>query len=685
MASGSGRKEREETAEEILRRETGELRNFRPFERYLVTGICIAWALYQLALPSVIIVDQTTERAIHLAFAMGLLFLVRPIFITSRPRLQWLAARDRIPVLDYICAIIGVLTALYLAIDYEGIAMRAGIPITRDIVSGVILVVLLLEATRRMIGPALSVIAILFTVYAFLGPYLPDVLAYKGVSLTKYMSNVTLSTEGIYGIPLGASSAIVYLFVLLGAILNQAGAGDFFTKLALSLLGRYKGGAAKASVVASAATGLVSGSSIANIVTTGNFTIPLMKRIGYPPKKAAAVEVAAGTDGQLMPPIMGAAAFIIAEYVNVPYVDVIKAAAIPAFASYFGLFCITHLEASKHGIKGLPPELVPRFFATLKTGLHYLIPVAVLLVELIYFRHSPELSAFRSILVLLAVIFYQEIRNAIQEKRGIASGIKKTLVILKDGTVQGSRNMLAVALACASAGIIVAVVNMGIGGMISAVVEYISGGNFFVLLLITAFASLMIGMGLPTTATYIVMASLTAPVLVEVGEIYDFIVPLMAAHLFCFYFGILADDTPPVGLAAYAASAIARSEPIPTGVQGFLYDIRTSFIAFMFMFNPELILHGVTSWLKALMIFVMALVGMSAFECFAQGWGLTKNKWYDIPFFLATAFTLLNPGAVAHLFHVTGNSKYYFFFLGLLFYSVALMIQKARMGFQRAS
>jgi len=685
MASGSGRKEREETAEEILRRETGELRNFRPFERYLVTGICIAWALYQLALPSVIIVDQTTERAIHLAFAMGLLFLVRPIFITSRPRLQWLAARDRIPVLDYICAIIGVLTALYLAIDYEGIAMRAGIPITRDIVSGVILVVLLLEATRRMIGPALSVIAILFTVYAFLGPYLPDVLAYKGVSLTKYMSNVTLSTEGIYGIPLGVSSAIVYLFVLLGAILNQAGAGDFFTKLALSLLGRYKGGAAKASVVASAATGLVSGSSIANIVTTGNFTIPLMKRIGYPPKKAAAVEVAASTDGQLMPPIMGAAAFIIAEYVNVPYVDVIKAAAIPAFASYFGLFCITHLEASKHGIEGLPPELVPRFFATLKTGLHYLIPVAVLLVELIYFRHSPELSAFRSILVLLAVIFYQEIRNAIQEKRGIASGIKKTLVILKDGTVQGSRNMLAVALACASAGIIVAVVNMGIGGMISAVVEYISGGNFFVLLLITAFASLMIGMGLPTTATYIVMASLTAPVLVEVGEIYDFIVPLMAAHLFCFYFGILADDTPPVGLAAYAASAIARSEPIPTGVQGFLYDIRTSFIAFMFMFNPELILHGVTSWLKALMIFVMALVGMSAFECFAQGWGLTKNKWYDIPFFLATAFTLLNPGAVAHLFHVTGNSKYYFFFLGLLFYSVALMIQKARMGFQRAS
>lgn len=685
MGAEAEKKGRQETAEEILRRETGALRQFRPFEGYLVTGICVAWALYQLALPSVIIIDQTTERSIHLAFAMGLLFLVRPIFITTNPKLRWLAATDRIPVADYVCAILGVITSLYLAIDYEGIAMRAGIPITRDIVSGVILVVLLLEATRRMIGPALSFIAILFTAYAFLGPHLPDFLAYKGVSLTKYMSNVTLSTEGIYGIPLGVSSAIVYLFVLLGAILNQAGAGDFFTKLALSLLGRYKGGAAKAAVVASAATGLVSGSSIANIVTTGNFTIPLMKRIGYPPKKAAAVEVAASTDGQLMPPIMGAAAFIIAEYVNVPYVDVIKAAAIPAFASYFGLFCITHLEASKHGIKGLPPELVPRFFATLKTGLHYMVPVIVLLVELIYFRHSPELSAFRSILVLLVVVFYQEIRNAIVEKRSIVSGLKSTLFILREGMVQGSRNMLAVALACASAGIIVAVVNMGIGGMISAVVEYISGGNFFFLLLITAFASLMIGMGLPTTATYIVMASLTAPVLVEVGETYGFIVPLMAAHLFCFYFGILADDTPPVGLAAYAASAIAMSEPIPTGVQGFLYDIRTSFIAFMFMFNPELILNGITSWLKAIMIFVMALVGMSAFECFAQGWGLSKNKWYDIPFFLATAFTLLNPGAVASLFHITGNSKYYFFFLGLFFYSIALMVQRYRMSHQSVS
>jgi TRAP transporter 4TM/12TM fusion protein len=672
---GAGRGDR---AEEAPPTETGSLRRLRPHEAYLVTTVGVAWALYQLALPSVLIIDQTIERAIHLAFAMGMVFLVRPFSRLSRPPFRRLAIIDGIPIIDYLCAALGALTALYLALDYEGIAMRAGIPITRDIIIGTLLVLLLLEATRRMVGPALSVIAILFTVYAFLGPHLPGIFGYKGVSLTKYISNITMSTEGIYGIPIGVSSAIVYLFVLLGALLDRAGAGRFFTNLALSILGPYKGGAAKASVVASAATGLVSGSSIANIVTTGNFTIPLMKKIGYPPKKAAAIEVASSTDGQLMPPIMGAAAFIIAEYVNVPYVDVIKAAAIPAFASYFGLFCITHLEASKLGIKGLPREDVPSFFGTLKEGFHYVIPIGVLLFELMYLRHSPELAAFRAMLVLFIIVFYQEIRNAAKERRGVLWGIRSAFIIMREGMVRGSRNMMAVALACASAGIIVGIVNMGIGGMISSVVEYISGGNFFLLLLITAFASLMIGMGLPTTATYIVMASLTAPVIVNVAGLFDYLVPLMAAHLFCFYFGILADDTPPVGLAAYAASAIARSEPIPTGIQGFLYDVRTSFIAFMFMFNPELILHGVNSWPQAILIFSMALIGMSAFECFAQGWCITKNRWYDIPFFLATAYILLHPGGLASLLHVDQSKKYYLFFVGLLIYGMVMLIQRIR-------
>jgi TRAP transporter 4TM/12TM fusion protein len=669
----------QETAEELLKEESGFLRNLRPFEYYLVATIGIAWALYQLALPSFLIVDTTKERAIHLAFAMGLLFLVNPCVKRPSKYLGFLCVTDRIPIVDYIFCGLGALTALYLAIEYDTIAMRAGVPTTQDLVSGTVLVILLLEATRRVIGPALSVIALLFTAYAFLGPYMPDLMAFKGVSLSKYLSNIALSTEGIYGIPLGVSTSIVYLFVLLGALLDRAGAGRFFTNLALSFLGRYKGGPAKAAVVASGATGLVSGSSIANIVTTGPFTIPLMKKIGYPPKKAAATEVAASTDGQLLPPIMGAAAFIIAEYVNVPYLDVVKAAAIPALASYFGLFCITHLEASKLGISGLAPEDTPKFWETLKNGVHYLVPLCMLIYELVVLRHSPELAAFRAIMVLFAIIFYQEIRKAMAEKRGFGSAIMSTGKIILGGFVQGSKNMMSVALACGAAGIIVGVVNMGIGGMIAYVVEVLSGGNIFLLLLITAIASLVIGMGLPTTATYIVMASLTAPIIVQVGELFDFIIPIMAAHLFCFYFGILADDTPPVGLAAYAASAIAESEPIPTGIQGFLYDIRTSCIAFMFVFNPDLILHGIHSWSQGLLIFGMSLIGMSAFECFAQGWCLTKNKLYEIPFFLAAAFTLFHPGGVASLFHVDLSMKYYFFPLGIAIYGAVVLLQKMRM------
>ncbi len=664
--------------EEYLKEEIGDVRTLRRHEVYIVALIGIFWAVYQLALPSFLIIDTTTERAVHLAFAMALVFLLNPCLKKSRKHLLFLNISNRIPIIDYIFAALGACTALYLFLDYEGIAMRMGAPLARDMAAGVILVILLLEATRRVIGPALSIIALLFTAYAFSGPYMPDLFAFKGVSLTKYISNITLSTEGIYGVPLGVSASIVYLFVCFGALLDKAGAGKFFTDLALSILGRFKGGAAKAAVVASGATGIVSGSSIANIVTTGPFTIPLMKKIGYPSKKAAATEVAASTDGQLMPPIMGAAAFIIAEYVNVPYLEVVKSAAIPALASYFGLFCITHLEASKLGIRGLPPEDLPSFWGTLKNGIHYLLPLGVLLHQLVYLRHSPELAAYRSIQILILVIFYQEIRRAVMEKRGLAPALKESFSVIINGLIQGSKNMMSVALACGSAGIIVGVVNMGIGGMIAGWVESLSGGNIFLLLLITALASLIIGMGLPTTATYIVMASLTAPIIVEVGSLYGFIIPIMAAHLFCFYFGILADDTPPVGLAAYAASAIAESKPIPTGIQGFLYDIRTSCIAFLFVFNPELILHDINSWPQALLIFGMCLIGMSAFESFAQGWCLVRVKWFEIPFFLGAWFILFHPGGIASVFKVDPRNKYYFFILGLFVYGIVLFIQVLR-------
>ncbi|RMG00273.1 MAG: TRAP transporter permease [Nitrospirae bacterium] len=661
-------------AESILKAESGEIRPLRRFEGILIGVVAIAWGVFQLSIASVLILDSTRTRAIHLAFAITLCFLLLPALKRELRRCSYLGIKKGIPLVDYLFAISGAVSALYIVLDYKGITMRAGMPLTRDIVFGLVLIVLLLEASRRVIGPALSIIAILFTAYAFLGPYLPDVFAFKGVSLRKYMSNITLSTEGIYGIPLGVSASIVYLFVLLGGLLDVAGAGRFFTNLALSVLGRYKGGPAKAAVVSSGASGLISGSSIANIVTTGPFTIPLMKKIGYPAKKAAAIEVAASTDGQLMPPIMGAAAFIIAEYVNVPYIEVVKAAAIPAFVSYFGLFCITHLEASKLGIRGLPPEDLPDLRKTLMSGLHYLVPIAVLVFELVILRHSPELSAFRAIIVLFGVIVYQEFRN----KKGFAQGIKSALTLIARGMIQGAKNMISVGLACAAAGIIVGVVNMGIGGMITQIVEYISGGNIFLLLLITAIASMLLGMGLPTTATYIVMASLTAPIIVSIGGLYGFIIPLMAAHLFCFYFGILADDTPPVGLAAYTASAIARSEPIPTGIQGFLYDIRTSVIAFMFVFNPDLILHNIHSLPQGLMIFLMAMIGISAFECFAQNWCLTKNRIYDIPFFLTAAFILFHPGAMAGILGIPEEKKYLLYPVGITVYIVVILIQLAR-------
>jgi len=536
----------------------------------------------------------------------------------------------------------------------------------------------MLEASRRVIGPALSVIAILFCAYAFLGPYMPDVIAFKGVSLNRFIGQMTMSTEGIYGIPLDVSATIVFLFVLFGAMLDKAGAGRYFIQLALSLLGGFKGGPAKAAILGSGLTGLVSGSSIANIVTTGTFTIPLMKNVGYPAKKAAAVEVAASTDGQLAPPIMGAAAFIIAEYVNVPYVEVIKAAAIPAFASYAALFYITHIEASKLGLRGLTRKELPLFFKTLASGIHYLVPLLMLLYELIIVRHSPELAAFHAIWVMAGIMFFQHAVVAFKNKQPLGPAFKQGIVDIFSALATGARNMCSVALATASAGIIVGVVAMGLGGLITEVIDVISGGNVYLLLVITAIASLIIGMGLPTTATYIVMASLTAPVIVELGGGMGLVVPLMAAHLFCFYFGILADDTPPVGLAAYAAAAIAKSPPIATGLQGFMYDIRTAILPFMFIFNTDLILHNIFSWPQAILIFIMTCIGNFAFASATQGWLVTKNRVYELPILLLATFILMRPDAVAGWFGVPHEQRYWMYLIGLAVFGVVYLLQRPR-------
>jgi len=616
---------------------------------------------------------------VHLAFALILIFLIVPV--TRRKRKTGLfTATGRIPLIDYILAAVACLCALYIVFDWTGISMRAGIPIGRDIVISVLLIVLVLEASRRVIGPALGIIAALFTVYAFLGPRMPFIFAFRGVSLEKYISQVGLSTEGIYGIPLDVSANTVFLFVLLGSMLHKAGAGHFYIDLAISLLGRFKGGPAKAAVVSSGLTGLVSGSSIANVVTTGTFTIPLMKKVGYPGKIAAATEVAASTNGQLMPPIMGAAAFIIAEYLSVPYLDVVKAAAVPAFVSYFALFYITHLEASRLGMKGLPKPDIPRFLSVLKNGFYYLIPLFVLIYELMVVRHSPKLAAFNAIVILTVIIFVKQIVQAIKARRGVAKGVAASVKNIGEGLVAGSRNMLSVALATATAGIVVGIVNMGIGSMIVQIVEILSGGNIFFLLVITAIASLIIGMGLPTTATYIVMASITVPVIVKLSSAgVVSLIPAMAAHLFCFYFGILADDTPPVGLAAYAGAAIAKSDPLATGVQGFIYDLRTAVIPFMFVFNAELILHGISNPAQALLIFAMATLGALAFANAVQGWFIVKNRWYETPLFLVASLIFFYPAIVTKIFNLDHNLRYYMYLIGIAVYGLSYLVQRTRL------
>ena len=658
----------------------------RKIDRTIIAVIALSWALFQLALPHFIILRSETVRQLHLVFAITLVFLTRP-WGTSRREDAFGSESGKISIFNYILAAAACLCILYFIFDWTAITMREANPLMRDIIVSIILLVLLLEASRRVIGTALAVIAIAFTLYAFLGPHLPLIFAFRGISLGRYLSQITLSTQGIYGIPLYVSAQTVFLFVLFGSMLEKVGAGHFFNDLALSLLGRFKGGPAKAAIVSSGLTGLVSGSSIANVVTTGTFTIPLMKKVGYPAKIAAATEVAASTNGQLMPPIMGAAAFIIAEYLGIDYLEVVKAAAVPALVSYFALFYIAHLEASKLGIKALPKSDIPSFFPVLKSGFHYLIPLFILIYELMILRHSPNMAAFNAICALVLVVFAIEIVSAFKKRtestRTLVSMllrvVTKSFMTIGEGMIAGSKNMLSVALATATAGIIVGIVFTGISGMVVEIVTKLSFGYIFPLLVITAVASLILGMGLPTTATYIVMASITVPIIAEVSSANTSIfIPAIAAHLFCFYFGILADDTPPVGLAAYSAAAIAKSDPIATGIQGFLYDLRTAVIPFMFIFNAELILFGINNWPQALLIFSMAALGSFAFTNAVQGWFIIKNKWYEFPIFLVASLILFCPAVVTKLFNLDHSLRYYMYLLGIAIYALAYLVQKHR-------
>lgn len=648
----------------------------------LIIFICLAWSLFQLKI-AYDPINSHMARAWHLAFALVLAFLAYPAYKQQSPPIwvNWTAKiipaftrksnRRYIPFYDLIFAALGAITALYIVWDYDNLIFRQGMPNLTDIIMGTILIILLVEAARRSLGPALAILALIFLLYNFMGPYLPEVIRHRGLPLDFMISDMYLTTTGIFGVPLGVSVGFVFLFVLFGALLDKAGGGKYFIDVAFSVLGNFKGGPAKAAVLASGLTGMVSGSSIANTVTTGTFTIPLMKKIGFPPHKAAAVEVAASTNGQLMPPIMGAAAFIMAEIIGMPYLDVIRAALIPALLSYLTLFYVVHLEALKMGLKAIPKDELPKFLKTLLRGCHFIIPLGFLIFYLVILRRSPVASALMAIQSLLVIMFVQRpiiafLSLGAHKKRGtldpdiklgsfLAYSFLEGLKDIWNGLISGARNMISVGVATATAGIIVGVVTItGLVGRFINLIDTLAMGNISLMLIFTAMTSLILGMGMPTTANYIIMATLTAPVIVHLGADAGLVFPLIAAHLFVFYFGILADDTPPVGLAAYAAAAIARTDPIKTGIQGFTYDLRTAILPFIFIFNTELLMiSGVTdtgmpiwidSYFQISWIFFSGLIAMFSFASALQGFLVTKCSWLLRLVLLLNTVTVLRPG-----------------------------------------
>jgi TRAP transporter 4TM/12TM fusion protein len=731
----------------------------------LIALVALAWSLFQLWIASPLpfmfrfgVFNDTEARSIHLAFALFLTFAAYP---AARTRTQlglavgvpvvlcllfmlggkagvpvwWVplvglgvigavllgSPHDRVPVWEWALGLIGAATSLYLFFYYREISSRVGAPILQDYVVAVAGLLILLEATRRSLGPALMIVATVFLAYTFLGPWMPSIIAHKGNSLSEVVNHQWITTEGVFGIALGVSTSFVFLFVLFGSLLDRAGAGNYFIQVAFSLMGHMRGGPAKAAVVSSAMTGLISGSSIANVVTTGTFTIPLMKRVGFSAEKAGAVEVASSVNGQIMPPVMGAAAFLI-EYVGIPYFEVVKHAFIPAVISYIALVYIVHLEAMKAGMEGLPRAYVPKpivqrligaaftiavisalslavyygmgwirptfgdaafyiVFAgltaayvgllwiasreaplkledpnapvtqlplpgpTIRSGLHFLLPVVVLVWALMVDRLSPGLSAFWAAAYMIFILLTQRPLMAMMrgESRLLAD-LRQGATDLIEGLISGARNMIGIGIATATAGIIVGAVSQtGVGSALADVVEVLSGGNIMAILLLTAVLSLILGMGLPTTANYIVVSALLAPVIVTLGQQNGLIVPLIAVHLFVFYFGIMADVTPPVGLASFAAAAVSGGDPIRTGVIAFFYSLRTAALPFLFIFNTDLLLINV-DWAHGIFVFLTATVAMLLFAAATQGWFLVRSRAWESALLLLVAFTIFRPG-----------------------------------------
>ena len=515
-------------------------------------------------------------------------------------------------------------------------------------------ILILLEATRRAIGLPLVIIAVCFLLFSYFGQYAPDIISHGGLSLKRLVGFQWFDQEAIFGIPIGVSVDFIFLFVLFGALLETAGGGKYFLDLAFAMVGKMRGGPAKAAILGSGMTGLISGSSIANTVTTGTFTIPIMKKTGFSKEKAGAIEVSSSVNGQIMPPVMGAAAFVMASFIGVTYFEVVKHAFLPAIISYIALFYISHLEALKLGLKGMEDSDVPNLKKTFLSGLHFLIPIFVLIYMLVFLRYTASYSIFYATITLMIVNLINRVSKEEFFQVGLKTWFNETVV----GLEKGALNMVGVGIAIATAGIIVgAVGSTGLSTNLIIVIETIAKDNIVILLFLTIILCLLLGMGLPTTANYVVVASLMATVLVDVGNASGYIFPLIAVHLFVFYFGLMADVTPPVGLASYAAAAISGGDPLKTGVQALWYSLRTGILPIVFLFNHELLLIGVENFWHAIIVIITSLVGILVFTAATQGWFINRLKWYEIIIFLFISLSFLAPEFILNKFSPKYNQQ----------------------------
>jgi len=631
--------------ESKIQEDLSPTRNLTGMHLKIVSALAIIWSLFQLwyASPFPFMFDfgmfkGLPARAIHLGFALTLTFLIYPF---SRGK--------KISFFDIVISITAAFCCLYIYFFYDQLIARGGVLLKVDIASfsipleiiiGSTGILILLEATRRAIGTPLVIIAVCFLLFSYFGRYAPEIISHGGLSLKRLVGFQWFDQEAIFGIPIGVSVDFIFLFVLFGALLETAGGGKYFLDLAFSMVGRMRGGPAKAAILGSGLTGLISGSSIANTVTTGTFTIPIMKKSGFSKEKAGAIEVSASVNGQIMPPVMGAAAFVMASFIGVTYFEIVKHAFLPAIISYLALFYISHLEALKMNLKGMEESEIPNLKKTFLDGLHFLIPIFVLIYMLVFLRYTASYSIFFATITLILVNLVQKLFKESDYLFALKSWFNQTVV----GFEKGALNMVGVGIAIATAGIIVgAVGSTGLSTNLIIVIESIAKDNIVILLFLTIILCLLLGMGLPTTANYVVVASLMAAVLVEVGAASGFIFPLIAVHLFVFYFGLMADVTPPVGLASYAAAAISGGDPLRTGMQAFWYSLRTAILPIVFLFNHELLLIGIENIWHGLLVIVTSLIGILIFTSATQGWFFNKLRWYEIIIFLFISISFLAP------------------------------------------